>query len=192
MAAFAPYGYKKSTKDHNKIVIDEEAADIVRLIFRLYEECGVKAEVARRLNERHIATPQEYAKEKDIAKHWKYEQEKKFWNGSIIGRILKNPVYIGNTVFHKKEVVEVGSKRTRCLPQDEWKTCENTHKGIIQKKQFEWVNSKNFKAGNCFVKTKPEEDYAISEGRVKKIIPHNQIKEQNAIILRYTVKERNG
>lgn len=145
MATFAPYGYKKSPEDHNKIVIDEEAAGVVRLIFRLYEECGVKAEVARHLNEKHIATPQEYTKKKGIAKHWKYEQEKKFWNGSIIGRILKNPIYIGNTVFHKKEVVEVGSKRTRCLPQDEWKTCENTHEAIIPKKQFEWVNSKNFK-----------------------------------------------
>lgn len=146
MATFAPYGYKKSPEDHNKIVIDEEAADVVRLIFNIYEECGTKAEVARHLNEKHIPTPQEYAKENGIAEHWKYEQEKKFWNGSIIGRILKNPIYIGNTVFHKKEVVEVGSKRTRCLPQDEWKTCEDTHEGIISKKQFEWVNSKDFKS----------------------------------------------
>lgn len=169
MATFAPYGYKKSPEDHNRIVIDEEAADVVRLIFRLYEECGVKAEVARHLNEKNIATPQEYAKKKGIAKHWKYEQEKKFWNGSIIGRILKNPIYIGNTVFHKKEVIEVGSKRTRCLPQAEWETCENTHEGIIPNKQFEWINSKNFKAGNYLKKKKPEKDSAISyEGAAKK------------------------
>lgn len=163
MATFAPYGYKKSPTDHNQIVIDEEAADVVRQIFSLYEECGVKADVARYLNEKHIATPQEYAKRKGIAKHWKYEQEKKFWNGSIIGRILKNPIYIGNTVFHKKEVVEVGSKRTRCLPQDEWKTCENTHEGIIQKKQFEWVNSEEFKAGNRAVRNKIGNHSAITE-----------------------------
>lgn len=167
MATFAPYGYKKSPKDHNKILIDEEAATVVKLIFSLYEECGVKAEVARYLNEKHIATPQEYAKRKGIAKHWKYEQEKKFWNGSIIGRILKNPIYIGNTVFHKKEVVEVGSKRTRCLPQDEWKTCENTHEGIIQKKQFEWVNSEEFKAGNRAVRNKIGNHSAITEEGTK-------------------------
>ena len=167
MATFAPYGYKKSSEDHNKIVIDNEAADVVRLIFNLYEECGVKAEVARYLNEKHIATPQEYAKKKGIAKHWKYEQEKKFWNGSIIGRILKNPIYIGNTVFHKKEVVEVGSKRTRCLPQDEWKTCENTHEEIIQKKQFEWVNSEEFKASNHAVRNKIGNHSAITDEGTK-------------------------
>lgn len=167
MATFAPYGYKKSPTDHNKIVIDEEAADVVRQIFSLYEECGVKADVARYLNEKHIATPQEYAKRKGIAKHWKYEQEKKFWNGSIIGRILKNPIYIGNTVFHKKEVVEVGSKRTRCLPQDEWKTCENTHEGIIQKKQFEWVNSEEFKASNRAVRNKIGNHSAIIDEGTK-------------------------
>lgn len=167
MATFAPYGYKKSPTDHNQIVIDEEAADVVKLIFKLYEECGVKAEVARYLNERCIPTPQEYAKKKGIAKHWKYEQEKKFWNGSIIGRILKNPIYIGNTVFHKKEVVEVGSKRTRCLPQDEWKTRENTHKGIIQKKQFEWVNSEEFKASNRAVRNKIGNHSAITDEETK-------------------------
>lgn len=166
MATFAPYGYKKSPEDHNKIVIDEEAAGVVRLIFRLYEECGIKAEVARYLNEKHIATPQEYAKEKGIAKHWKYEQEKKYWNGSIIGRILKNPIYIGNTVFHKKEVVEVGSKRTRCLPQGEWKTCENTHEGIIPKKQFECVNSKNFKISEQ--RTKKYDSVVYCEGEKRK------------------------
>ncbi len=167
MATFAPYGYKKSQKDHNKILIDEEAADVVKLIFNIYEECGVKAEVARYLNERCIPTPQEYAKKKGIAKHWKYEQGKKFWNGSIIGRILKNPIYIGNTVFHKKEVVEVGSKRTRCLPQDEWKTCENTHEGIIQRKQFEWVNCEEFKASNRAVRNKIGNNSAITDEKTK-------------------------
>ncbi len=140
MAVFAPYGYKKSEKNHNQILVDQEAAEIVRLIFELYAECGVKAEVARRLNDRGIPTPQEYAVLKGVAENWKYKKEKKLWNGSIIGRILRNPIYIGNTVFHKKEVVEAGSKKTKCLPQKEWKICENTHEAIVSKEVFEYVN----------------------------------------------------
>ena len=99
----------------------------------------VKADVARYLNERNIPTPQEYAKKKGVAQHWKYEngrgafQGKKLWNGSIIGRILRNPIYVGNTVFHKKEVTEVGARRTKCLPESEWKTCESTHAAIVSK-----------------------------------------------------------
>lgn len=132
MATFAPYGYKKSPEDHNRIVIDEEAADVVRLIFRLYEECGVKAEVAKHLNEKNIATPQEYAKKKGIAKHWKYERKKILEQLHYRPDIKKSYSY-RKYCLSKKEVVEASSKRTICLPQDEWESCENTHDGIIPK-----------------------------------------------------------
>ena len=140
MASFAVYGYRKAEDDHNRLVVDEEAADVVRLIFELYIQCGVKAEVARCLNQKKLPTPQEYAKQKGVAQHWKYEEGKKYWNASIIGRILRNPVYVGNTVFHKKEVTEVGSRRTKCLPESQWKICENTHEAIIAQELFDQVS----------------------------------------------------
>lgn len=142
MATFAPYGYRKSPVNHNQLLVDEEAAQVVRLIFEKYAETGVKAEVARYLNARGILTPQEYARQKGIGKHWKYEREKKFWNSAIVGRILGNPVYIGNTVFHKKEVIETGSRRTRCLPKEEWKVCENTHEAIVSRELYDRANSR--------------------------------------------------
>ena len=52
MATFAPYVYKKSGKDHNRLLSDEDAA-----------------EIARYLNDKNIPTPQEYAKRKGIAEH---------------------------------------------------------------------------------------------------------------------------
>ena len=130
LATFAAFGYKKSPSDHNRIVIDEEAAAIVRMIFEKYAECGIKAEVARFLNQKDIPTPQIYAVKSGSTYQWKYQGEKKVWNGSIIGRILKNEMYVGNTVFHKKETVEVGSRKTKCLPKEEWEVCEATHEPI--------------------------------------------------------------
>lgn len=144
LATFAVFGYKKSPNDHNHIVIDETAAAIVRMIFEKYAECGVKAEVARYLNQKGIPTPQVYAMKSGSTYQWKYQEEKKLWNGSIIGRILKNELYVGNNIFHKKETVEVGSRKTKCLPKDEWKVCEGTHEPIVSKELFEFVNSKNF------------------------------------------------
>ena len=141
LATFASFGYKKSPSDHNRIIIDEEAATIVRMIFEKYAECGVKAEVARYLNHQGIPTPQIYAVKKGHNYQWKYREGKKLWNGSIVGRILKNELYIGNTVFHKKETVEVGSRKTKCLPPNEWKMCKDTHEPIISKELFELVNS---------------------------------------------------
>lgn len=55
--------------------------------------------------------------------------------------MLENELYIGNTVFHKKEVAEVGSRKTKCLSKNEWKVCEGTHEPIISKELFEFVNS---------------------------------------------------
>lgn len=144
LATFAVFGYKKSPDNHNHIVPDEAAAAIVRTIFEKYAECGVKAEVARYLNQQGIPTPQVYAMKSGSTYQWKYQEEKKLWNGSIIGRILKNELYIGNTVFHKKETVEVGSRKTKCLPKDEWKVCEDTHEPIVSRELFELVNSKDF------------------------------------------------
>ncbi len=122
-------------------LIDEEAAAIVRMIFEKYAECGIKAEVARYLNQKDIPTPQIYAVKSGSTYQWKYQGEKKMWNSSIIGRILRNEIYVGNTVFHKKETIEVGSRRTKCLPKDEWEVCESTHEPIISKELFEYVNS---------------------------------------------------
>ena len=148
MATFAVFGYKKSPTDHNRIMIDEEAAAIVRMIFEKYAHCGVKAEVARTLNQQGIPTPQAYAAKSGSTYKWKYREGKKLWNSSIIGRVLKNELYVGNTVFHKKETVEVGSRKTKCLPKDEWKVCEDTHEPIISKELFALVNSKGVgKAG---------------------------------------------
>ena len=95
IASFAPYGYKKSPEDHNKIVI-------------------------------------EYAKKKGIAKHWKYERKKILEQLHYRPDIKKSYSY-RKYCLSKKEVVEVSSKRTICLPQDEWESCENTHDGIIPK-----------------------------------------------------------
>lgn len=145
MASFATYGYKKSPLNHNHLIIDHEAASTVRTIFQKYLECGIKAEVARYLNDNNIPTPQEYIKEKQGIRHWKYEKEKKFWSGAIVGRILSNPVYIGNTVFHKKEAEEVGSRKQRQFSQADWITCEGTHEGIVTKELFEQVNSNSFR-----------------------------------------------
>ena len=157
LATFAAFGYKKSPSDHNRIIVDEEAAAIVRMIFEKYAEYGVKTEVARYLNHHGIPTPQVYAMKNGCSYQWKYHEEKKLWNGSIVGRILKNELYVGNTVFHKKETAEVGSRKTKCLPREEWKVCEGTHEPLISKELFELVNNKDFKKQNIAILTEKED-----------------------------------
>lgn len=140
VAAHAPFGYMKSPQDHNQLVVDEETAQIVRLVFEKYIESGATADVARYLNSNDIPTPKEYMIQKGVIKRPAYEKEKKFWTSPIIRKILCNPIYIGNIQFHKFEVLEVGSKRYKCIPKSEWETCEGTHEGLVTKELFETAN----------------------------------------------------
>lgn len=140
----APLGYMKSPQDHNQFIIESEAAEIVKLIFKLFDECGVKAEVARYLNANHIPTPLEYAVQKGRLKRWRYSEEKKFWSGAIVGKILKNEIYIGNTVLRKSEVQEPASSKRIFFSRKDCEIYENAHEPIISKELFEWVNSPDF------------------------------------------------
>ena len=63
------------------------------------------------------------------------------WNGTTIRRILKNEVYIGNTVGHKVKKINYKIKKQVILPKDNWIKVENTHEPIISKEDFEKVQN---------------------------------------------------
>ena len=58
------------------------------------------------------------------------------WNSTSIKRILKNEVYIGNTVGHKVKKINYKIKKQVMLPKDNWIKVENTHEPIISKEDF--------------------------------------------------------
>lgn len=58
------------------------------------------------------------------------------WNSTTIRRILKNEVYIGNTIGHKVKKVNYKLKRQIILNKDNWIKVENTHEAIISKEDF--------------------------------------------------------
>jgi len=118
----APYGYKKSAVERNRLVKEEEQARVVRLIYSLYCSGLGYSSIAGRLNERGIPSPQG-----------------KEWNRISVRRILISRVYIGDTVQGISEKVSFKSKKTRRLPQEEWVITEGTHEGIVSREEFEQV-----------------------------------------------------
>ena len=63
------------------------------------------------------------------------------WNSTTIRRILKNEVYIGNTIGHKVKKINYKLKKQIMLAKDKWIKIENTHERIISKKDFEKVQN---------------------------------------------------
>ena len=62
IGAFAPYGYRKDSENKNRLVVDAEAADVVRKIFAWKMEGFSLGAIAEKLNERQILTPKAYKK----------------------------------------------------------------------------------------------------------------------------------
>ena len=60
IASFALYGYQKDPQDHNRLVIDPEAAAVVRRIFALHLQGSGMGKIARLLNEAAIPPPSAY------------------------------------------------------------------------------------------------------------------------------------
>jgi len=70
VTSYAPYGYKKSRYEKNKIIIDTEAAKNVKMIFDSIEKGLSKKEIVDILNNKKIKTPMEYIKKSDEGKMW--------------------------------------------------------------------------------------------------------------------------
>ena len=66
MPAFPKYGYIKDPEDKHHLVIDPEAAEIVKLIFTMAADGKTKGQIAKHLNETHVLTCREYMCRKGI------------------------------------------------------------------------------------------------------------------------------
>ncbi len=118
----APFGYKKSGLEKNRLVIDEAEADIVRKIYELYLAGHGYSSISKYLEERGCPSPTGEG-----------------WNRITVRRILCSRVYIGDTVQGVSEKVSFKSKKTRRLPKDKWVITEGTHEAVITKDMYEEV-----------------------------------------------------
>ena len=140
VGAFPAYGYIKSPEDNHKLIIDEEAAEIVRKIFdwKVNEGLG-NLSICHILNDMGILNPTGYKKKKleQNYNNSKIIKEDYSWCPSTVRNILKNDIYIGNITQGKRRVKSYKIHKIEQVPEDEWITVENMHEPIIEKELFE-------------------------------------------------------
>lgn len=135
IGARAPYGYKKDPNDCHKLIIDEETADVVRLIFKLASDKMGLSPICRHLNEKGILSPSYYGVEKGYASKNFIRGEGK-WQTFTIMRILSAETYTGKLVQGKSESI---NRVQKDKSKEEWITIEGTHEPIISAQLFEQV-----------------------------------------------------
>jgi DNA invertase Pin-like site-specific DNA recombinase len=139
IGGFAAYGYMKNPKDKNALIIDDEAAEIVKNIYEWFLDGMSKNAIVRNLNDRGILCPSEYKKSKGLNYQNPSGSERPLWGAKTISDILKNRLYIGDMVQGRQRVKSYKIHTQEQVPENEWYIVENTHEPIIERPIFEKV-----------------------------------------------------
>lgn len=138
IGSFASYGYKKDPADHNKLIIDDEAAATVREIYEKFLSGYSIIGITRELNGRGVLNPSAYKKSKGLSCIRAVGQrESELWCDSTVRRILKNQLYTGDLVQKKNQVISYKIHAAKSLSRSEWIVVKNTHEAIISRADFD-------------------------------------------------------
>lgn len=139
IASFALYGYQKDPQDHNRLVIDPEAAAVVRRIFALYLQGTGVGKIARLLNEAAIPPPLAYRagqQGRDLP------QPMPLWSKPTVRRILSTQTYVGDMEQGRVRKVSYKSHKTVRLPRQTWIVVPDTHPAIVSRRDFAAVQER--------------------------------------------------
>ncbi|MCL1843393.1 MAG: recombinase family protein [Defluviitaleaceae bacterium] len=140
VGAFAVYGYMKDIANHNRLVIDNFAADVIRDIF-VWKLNGMSAlGIAERLNETGILSPMEYKRYSGLrfATSFKLNTSAK-WQAKAVSRILENEVYTGVLEQGKRMTPNYKVRKRVDVPKEQWVRVENAHEAVIERSLFDTV-----------------------------------------------------
>ena len=135
----APYGYRKDPGT-KKLIVDDEAAAIVRRIFAMCASGSGPSQIARILKKEQILTPTMYAYTRYGITHTCLDTAHPYnWSNSAIANLLENEIYLGNTVTMKHSSRSYKDKRRVEHPREECLVFENTHPALITREVWDMV-----------------------------------------------------
>jgi len=143
----APFGYRKTESDRNKLEPDPDTAPIVQYIFNLAKEGKGANHIRRRLEDEKIPCPTWWNRQKGLRnKVTKFERENPetghfIWDFTTIKEILFNPVYIG-AIASQKQVHKFKTGWIRDKKPEEWIIVEGMHEPIINREVFDLIQEK--------------------------------------------------
>ena len=135
-----PYGYMKSPDNKKRWVIDPEAAQIVRDVFRMCLEGKGNETIARILQEREVLVPMAYWQSKGLDRGGKKTQPNPFkWSKSTIAKMLAQQEYCGDVINFKTYSKSFKNKARIPNPEENWAIFKGVHEPIIDRETFELV-----------------------------------------------------
>ena len=153
-----PYGYVKDPANKKKWIIDPDAAEVVRRIFRLCIEGNGNETIARILQDDKVLVPQAYWQSKGMSRGGKKTQPNPYkWCKTTIAKMLEQQEYCGDIINFKSYSKSFRNKTRVENPKENWAIFKDVHEPIIDRETWERVqaltkNSKRRKPKNENVK----------------------------------------
>ncbi len=136
-----PYGYMRDPEDKNHLLIDEEAAAVVRRIYDMVLNGMAVKEIAIKLTEDKVLIPSAYLEQcnnGNVSRNHSYHDPYQ-WNCTTVGYILEKQEYMGCTVLGKTIRDNFKTKKRRKATPDELMIFPNTHEAIIDEETWHIV-----------------------------------------------------
>lgn len=132
-----PYGYQRNPQDKQKLIIDEESADVVKKIYQWRVSGKGCTTIANVLNELLVPSPGHYRFMNGDKRFERSNQVK--WKSKHIVAILTNPLYLGHMTQGKTHSSYFSYKPMEFVPQEEWIIVKNTHVALVSQQEFDIV-----------------------------------------------------
>lgn len=140
IANYPVYGYMRDPEDKNHMIIDEDAAGVVRNIYQWKIEGYSPETIAKRLNDHGVLSPSAYKKAHGSRYVTSFQtHQTASWSGVTITRILTNEVYCGVLIQGRRTTANYKVKKVITKAEGEWVRIDNAHDPIVNRNQFHVV-----------------------------------------------------
>ncbi|MCD8180823.1 MAG: recombinase family protein, partial [Firmicutes bacterium] len=133
-----PYGYMRDPQDKNHLLIDEEAANVVRRIYQMVIGGMSLKAISDKLTEDKVLIPSAYMEQcqnGNVSRNHSYHNPYR-WNSTALAYILERQEYMGHTVLGKTVCENFKTKKRRKATPDELMIFHNTHEAIIDEETW--------------------------------------------------------
>ncbi|MCL1882534.1 MAG: recombinase family protein [Defluviitaleaceae bacterium] len=133
------YGYKRNNGNTQDLIIDEDAAAIVRRIFQSVIEGKSPHQIAHMLTDEKVLIPTAHWERKNMETR-AYYQDPYAWSNSTVISLIKKTEYKGTVILGKTKNISVkGKKKVVKRPPEEWHVFENALSPIVDTETWELV-----------------------------------------------------
>lgn len=134
-----PYGYKKS-HDNRSLVLDFNAAPVVKKIFEWRKKGKRLCEIIKILNNLAIPSPGKYLYLINNGNLYK-KYANSSWSFANVKHILSNKTYVGDLIQGKTLSSVFEGKKKISVPESQWFIVENAHPALVSKEDFDFIQS---------------------------------------------------